>query len=66
MNANTAATSNGPTMKYHSTVVLAEKKKKVIVTMGELKMNDPKQNKSVFSWSFIILKNSLTKNNNSI
>ena len=48
MNANTATTSNGPTMKYHCTVVLAEKKKRYIVSMGELKMNDPKQNKSVF------------------
>ena len=49
MNANTARTSNGPTMKYHCTVVLAEKKqKRYIVTMGELKMNDPKQIKSVF------------------
>ena len=50
MNANTATTSNGPTMKYHCTVVLAEKnkQKRYIVTRGELKMNDPKQNKSVF------------------
>ena len=28
MNANTVTASNGPTMKYHCTVVLAEKKKK--------------------------------------
>ena len=28
MNANTVTASNGPTMKYHCTVVLAGKKKK--------------------------------------
>ena len=28
MNANTVTASNGPTMKYHCTVILAEKKKK--------------------------------------
>ena len=28
MNANTVTANNGPTMKYHCTVVLAEKKKK--------------------------------------
>ena len=28
MNANTVTASNGPTMKYHCTVVLAEKKNK--------------------------------------
>ena len=27
MNANTVTASNGPTMKYHCTVVLAEKQK---------------------------------------
>ena len=47
MNANTVTASNGPTMKYHCTVFLAEKTKKYLVTMGQLKMKDPKQNKFV-------------------
>ena len=33
MNANTVTASNGPTMKYHCTVVLAEKTKRYLVTM---------------------------------
>ena len=47
MNANTVAASNGPTMKYHCTVFLAEKTKRYLVTMGQLSMKDPKQNKFV-------------------
>ena len=47
MNANTVAASNGPTMKYHCTVVLAEKTKRHLVTVGQANMNDPKQNKFV-------------------
>ena len=34
MNANTVAASNGPTMKYHCTVVLAEKNKEVLSHCG--------------------------------
>ena len=57
MNANTVTASNGPTMKYHCTVVLAEKKKqkqrnkktrRYLVTMGQLKTKDPKENNVVF------------------
>ena len=60
MNANTVTASNGPTMKYHCTVVLAEKKQKqtnkqrnkktrrYLVTMGQLKTKDPKENNVVF------------------
>ena len=40
MNANTVTASNGPTMKYHCTVALAEKKKnkakRTLVTMGQV------------------------------
>ena len=58
MNANTVTARNGPTMKYHCTVVLAGKKKKnkqrnkktrrYLVTMGQLKTKDPKENNVVF------------------
>ena len=62
MNANTVTASNGATMKYHCTVVLAEKKKnqkqtkkqrnkktrRYLVTMGQLKTKDPKENNVVF------------------
>ena len=60
MNANTVTASNGPTMKYHCTVVLAEKKKqkqrnketkktrRCLVTMGQLKTKDPKENNVFF------------------
>ena len=50
MNANTVTASNGPTMKYHCTVVFAGKEKKqnktkrYLVTMGQLKTKDPKEN----------------------
>ena len=47
MNANTVTASNGPTMKYHCTVVLAEKTKKCLVTVGQVNMNDPKKKKFV-------------------
>ena len=53
MNANTVTESNGATMKYHCTVVLAEKKKqnkklkRYLVTMGQLKTKDPKENNVV-------------------
>ena len=33
MNANTVTASNGPTMKYHCTVFLAEKTKRYLVTI---------------------------------
>ena len=56
MNANTVTASNEPTMKYHCTVVLAEKTKRYLITMGQLKMKDPKQNKFVLYWGFIVLK----------
>ena len=55
MNANTVTASNGPTMKYHCTVVFAGKEKKkqnktkrYLVTMGQLKTKDPKENNVVF------------------
>ena len=47
MDANTATASNEPTMKYHCTVVLAETTKRHLITMGQLKIKDPKQNKFV-------------------
>ena len=47
MNANTVTASNGPTMKYHCTVVLAEKTKRYLVTTDQVNMNDPKQDKFV-------------------
>ena len=51
MNANTVTASNGPTMKYHRIVALAENKKQSknknktktkrhLVTMGQLKTKD--------------------------
>ena len=51
MNANTVTASNGPTMKYHCTVILAEKKdkkkktkknKKVLSYYGSTKNEGPK------------------------
>ena len=53
MNANTVTASNGPTMKYHRIVALAENKKtkqkqkqkqtktkRLLITMGQLKTKD--------------------------
>ena len=45
MNANTVTASNGPTMKYHCTVILAEKKK----TTKQTK-NKQTKNKKVLSY----------------
>ena len=45
MNANTVTASNGPTMKYHCTVVLAEKKKK-----KTNKQTKKQKNKKVLSY----------------
>ena len=42
--------SNGPAMKYHCTVVFSEKRK-YLVTKGQIKMKDPKQNKLVLLYS---------------
>ena len=63
MNANTVTASKGPTMKYHCTVALPEKKNKTkkqkqqekktnktkrhLVITGKVNMKDPKQNKFV-------------------
>ena len=63
MNANTITASNGPAMKYHCTVALAEKKqqqqqqqqenkktnktKRHLVSTGQVNMKQPKQNKFV-------------------
>ena len=58
INDNTVTASNGPTMKYHCTMVLAAKKQKnkktknkktkgYLVTTGQANMKDPKQNKFV-------------------
>ena len=50
MNANTVTANNGPTMKYHCTVVLAEKKnkrKRYLVTTDQVNMKDSKQDKFV-------------------
>ena len=50
MNANIVTASNGPTMKYHCTVAVAEKNKKTkryLVTMGEVNMKNPKQSRFV-------------------
>ena len=47
MDAKTATARNEPTMKYHCTVVLAETTKRHLITMGQLKIKDPKQNKFV-------------------
>ena len=58
MNTNTVTASNGPTMKYHCTVILAEtykqtnkqkkKTRRYLVTMGQLKTKDPKENNVAF------------------
>ena len=42
MNANTVTASNEPTMKYHCTVVLAEKNKKVLNYYESTKNEGPK------------------------
>ena len=47
MDADTATASNEPTMEYHCTVVLAETTKRHLITMGQLKIKDPKHNKFV-------------------
>ena len=49
MNANTVTASNGPTMKYHCIVVLAEKTKKVLSYYGQLKnlLYSTKNNNSI-------------------
>ena len=52
MNANTATTSNGPTMKYHCTVVLAEKTKKVHSYYGWTKNEWPKAKQVCFQLKF--------------
>ena len=41
MNANTVTASNGPTMKYHCTVTLAEKNKKILSHYGSSKHEGP-------------------------
>ena len=67
MNANTVTASNGPTLKYHCTVILAEKNKQTnkkqkqktrryLVTMGQLKTKDPKENNVAFCCGLIVLK----------
>ena len=57
MNANTVTESNGPTMKYHCTVVLAEKKKQkkiktVLSYYGSTKNEGPKGKRRCFLLRF--------------
>ena len=47
MNANTVTASNGPTMKYHCTVILAEKKQ---TNKQTNKKQKKKKNKKVLSY----------------
>ena len=57
MNANTVTARNGPTMKYHCTVVLSEKKKeKVIRDYGSTKNERPKAKQGCLLLWFIVLK----------
>ena len=74
MNANTVTASNGPTMKYHCTVVLAEKKKKkhshthkkkIFSHFGSSKHEGPEA-RQVRSLLKFIFYPRLSKNNNSI
>ena len=65
MNANTVAASNGPTMKYHCTVVLAEKTKKYLVTVGQLSKHERAEAKQVRSLLKFLCYPRLSKNNNS-
>ena len=46
INANTVTASNGPTMKYHCTVVLAEKTKAKTKKKTKKKKTKTKQNKA--------------------
>ena len=46
MNANTVTASNGPTMKYHRIVALAESKKKNQKQKQNQKQNKKKTNKN--------------------
>ena len=69
-NANTVTANNGPTIKYHCTVVLSEKKKtkqqqqkkktkqnkKVISDYGSTKSEGPKAKQGCFLLRFIVLK----------
>ena len=65
-NANTVTANNGPTMKYHCTVVLSEKKKKtknrqnrkkkVISDYGSTKNEGPKAKQGCLLLRFIVLK----------
>ena len=52
MNASTATTSNGPTMKYHCTVVLSAKTKKVHSYYGWTKKEWPKAKQVCFLLKF--------------
>ena len=71
MNANTVTASNGPTMKYHCTVVLAEKEntkkqnKKIFSHYGSSKHERPEA-RQVRSLLKFIFYPRLSKNNNSI
>ena len=54
INANTVTASDGPTMKYHCTVVLSGKKKneKVIRDYGSTKNEGPKAKQGCFLLRF--------------
>ena len=53
INANTVTASDGPTMKYHCTVVLSEKEnEKVIRDYGSTKSEGPKAKQSCFLMRF--------------
>ena len=66
MNANTVTASNGPTMKYHCTVVLAEKAKEALIHYGSTKHegHEAKQVRSLLKLLCKILR--LSKNNNPV
>ena len=65
MNANTVTASNGPTMKYHCTVVLAAKNKKVLSDYGSTKHEG---HEAILFRSLLkfLCYPGLSKNNNSI
>ena len=65
MNANTVTASNGPTMKYHCRVVLAEKNKKILSHYRSSKHERPAA-RQVRSLLKFICHPRLSKNNNSI
>ena len=65
MNAKTVTASNGPTMKYHCTVILAEKKEKILSHYGSSKHEGPEA-KQVRSLLKFICRPRLSKNNNSM